>query len=71
MLEKYVYRNLERYGNCLLDKTVVETYGKKIIQNDLMKHGFKCRIKKITMRFRDRLGLHSMGEDDYIAEVIK
>ncbi len=45
MLDKYVYKNLNKYGNCVITMDDIKKYGKKKIINDLLKHGFKCSIR--------------------------
>ena len=47
MLENYVYRNLEKYGNCLISNHLIRKYGKNKILKDLQQHGFNCDIRVI------------------------
>jgi hypothetical protein len=45
MLESYIYRNLERYGNCIIGMQDIENYGEANIIKDLKKHEFKCSLR--------------------------
>lgn len=47
MLENYIYRNLDRYGNCLISNNLIRKYGKNKILKDLKQHGFDCDIRVI------------------------
>ena len=47
MLENYIYRNLDRYGNCLISNNLIRKYGKNKILKDLQQHGFNCDIRVI------------------------
>lgn len=45
MLDKYVYKTLKKYGNCVININDLKRYGKKKILKDLKEHGFNCEIK--------------------------
>lgn len=47
MLENYIYRNLDRYGNCLISNSLYKRLGKTKILKDLKQHGFNCDIRVI------------------------
>ena len=45
MLDRYVYRTLEKYGNCVIAIEDIKRYGKKKILKDLLEHGYNCSIR--------------------------
>ena len=47
MLENYIYRNLDRYGNCLISNNLIRKYGKNKILKDVKQHGFDCELRVI------------------------
>lgn len=47
MLDSYVYRNLLKYGNVIISINDVKRYGEKKILNDLLQHGFNCKMRII------------------------
>lgn len=47
MLDGYVYRTLEKFGNCVIGIQDIKRYGKRKIKKDLMDHGYNCSIKII------------------------
>lgn len=73
MLDKYVYRNLERYGNCVIGLQDLKKYGKKKILNDLLQHGFNCSIRVLGKEKEVSTYVHfgKFDEANVIVEVIK
>ena len=65
-MDEYVYRNLDKYGNCYIDYKTFKRKGKKGILKDLEEHGFKCSIRIETDHYSD-----TPGEKDVIIDVIK
>lgn len=47
MLDSYVYRNLGKYGNCIIGYNDLKRHGKSKILNDLKEHNFNCTIRII------------------------
>lgn len=45
MIEDFVYKLLEKYGNCVISIEDVKKYGKKKILKELEKNGYKCNIR--------------------------
>lgn len=69
-MEDWVYRNLEKYGNCFIDEKTYKRLGKENILCDLLRHGLKCdltKTKSLKQDFKD----NSLTETDYIINVIK
>ena len=69
-MEDWVYRNLEKYGNCFIDQNTYKRLGKTYILMDLMQHGFKCDIIKTTS-FKQDIKENMQPENDYIINVVK
>lgn len=69
-MEDWVYRNLEKYGNCFIDQNTYKRLGKTYILMDLMQHGFKCDIMKTTS-FKQDIKENMLTENDYIINVVK
>lgn len=69
-MEDWVYRNLEKYGNCFIDQNTYQRLGKTYILMDLMRHGFKCDIIKTTS-FKQDIEENMLTENDYIINVLK
>lgn len=40
-MDKYIYRNLREYGNCLIGYRIIKQYGEKAILDHLQEQGFK------------------------------
>ena len=55
MLESYIYRNLERYGNCLISNELYEKLGEKKILNDLKNHGLNCIINVVKIIEKNKM----------------
>lgn len=47
MLDDYVYKYLEKYGNTILSVNDLKRYGKTNIIKELSKHGYNCSISVI------------------------
>lgn len=72
MLDSYVYRNLLRYGNVIISINDVKRYGKKKILNDLLQHGFNCKMRIIGEDKRSIVYPNlNYSEQTVIIEVIK
>lgn len=69
-MEEYIYRNLDKYGNCYIDFKTYKKVGKKNMLNDLKKHGFECIIRKEKDHYADSSGI-AFTEEDLIIEVVK
>lgn len=53
ILDQYVYRNLEHFGNAMIGNKTYEKFGEEKILKDLEKHGFKCKFKIIDYHIKD------------------
>lgn len=69
-MEDWVYRNLDKYGNCFIDQNTYKRLGKHYILMDLMRHGFKCDIVNTTSLKQD-IKENAYVENDYIINVIE
>ena len=67
MLENYIYRNLDRYGNCLISNSLYKRLGKTKILKDLKQHGFDCEIRKIKTLEKKQMEL--IYEESIIVEI--
>lgn len=45
MLKDYVFDCLDRFGNTVISKKTYDTYGEKAILDELLQHGFNCKIR--------------------------
>ena len=68
-MEDWIYRNLDKYGNCFIDQNTYKRFGKNCILMDLMRHGFKCDIVKTTSLKQD-IKENTYVENDYIINVL-
>ena len=68
MLDNYIYKNIEKFGNCVISESDYKRKKTKIL-NELLKKGFNCKIRvvKIPM-FYEKKGYIDIS---YILEVIK
>lgn len=66
-MDEYVYKNLDRYGNCYINYKTFKRKGKKDILKDLEEHGFICEIRL------EKDSVTCIGEiiNDVIIEVIR
>lgn len=55
MLESYIYRNLDRYGNCLISNNLYKRLGKTKILEDLKLHGFDCEIRVVNTLEKNKI----------------
>lgn len=67
MLEPYIYRNLDRYGNCLISNSLYKRLGKTKILEDLKQHGFNCDIKVVKILEKNKIKF--VSEESVIVEV--
>lgn len=67
MLEPYIYRNLDRYGNCLISNSLYKRLGKTKILEDLKQHGFNCEIKVVKIFEKNKVKF--VSEESVIVEV--
>lgn len=67
MLESYIYRNLDRYGNCLISNSLYKRLGKAKILEDLKLHGFDCEIKVVKILEKNKIKF--VSEESVIVEV--
>lgn len=67
MLENYIYRNLDRYGNCLISNSLYKRLGKAKILEDLKLHGFDCEIKVVKILEKNKIKF--VSEESVIVEV--
>ena len=70
MLDKYIYRNLEKYGNALISESLYKKLGKSKILKILKEKGFNCNIKIIKLSYID-IFFNNQNDKDIIIEVIK
>lgn len=68
MSDNYIYKNIEKFGNCIISESDYKRKKTKIL-NELLKKGFNCKIRvaKIPM-FYEKKGYIDIT---YILEVIK
>jgi len=72
MLDSYVYRNLLKYGNCIIGYNDLKRHGKSKILNDLKEHNFNCTIRIIGDDRRSIVYPNlDFNEQTVIIEVIK
>ena len=72
MFESYVYRNLKKYGNCIISKSDYKRYGKNKILKELKENGFNCNIRIIKSKegkTNDPLRMSCYMEETIILEV--
>ena len=69
MLESYIYRNLDRFGNCLISNSLYKRLGKEKILNDLKEHGFNCTLEKRKSIAQGKLKTYE--DDVIIVEIIR
>ena len=69
MLESYIYKNLQRYGNCLISENLMKRIGKNKILKDLKEHGLDCTIE--VRKVADRKKYMTHIEEFVIIEVKK
>lgn len=68
MLDNYIYKNIEKFGNCIISESDYKRRKNKIL-NELMKKGFNCNIRVVkTPVFHEKKGYIDIT---YILEVIK
>lgn len=68
MLDNYICKNLEKFGNCIISESDYKRKKNKIL-NELMKRGFNCNIRVVkTPIFHEN---KSYNDITYILEVIK
>ena len=58
MLESYIYKNLQRYGNCLISENLMKRIGKNKILKDLKDHGLDCTIEVRKVADRKKYMTH-------------
>lgn len=72
LLDDYVYKNLNRYGNTVIHIDELKQHGESKILEDLKLHGFNCKIRELGY---DRVtGVYpdlKFNERTVIIEVIK
>lgn len=72
MFDKFVYRNLEKYGNTVISEEEYNRLGEDKILKHLKRKGFKCKIKiynhKIPNAFMNNF---FTDEKDIIIEVLE
>ena len=69
MLDNYIFRNLEKYGNALISESLYKKLGKSKILKILKEKGFNCNIRVVkTPIFHEN---KSYNDITYILEVIK
>ena len=72
MLDEYVYRNLRKYGNCVISERDYRRYTKTKILADLLEHGLKCDVRIIKGKegkINDPLRMRAYIEKTIILEV--
>ena len=69
-MEDWVYRNLQKYGNCFIDQNTYNRFGKNYILMDLKRNVIKCNIIKTTS-FKQDIKENMQPENDYIINVVK
>lgn len=72
LLDDYVYKNLNRYGNTVIHIDELKQHGKSKILEDLKLHGFNCNIR--TLGYDRVTGVYpdlKYNEKTVIIEVIK
>ena len=70
MLENYIYRNLDRYGNCLISNSLYKRLGKTKILEDLKQHGFNCDIRVIeTIETIEKNQIRTVIDKSTIVEI--
>lgn len=68
MSDNYIYKNIEKFGNCIISESDYKRRKNKIL-NELMKKGFNCKIRVVkTPIFHEK---KSYIDITYILEVIK
>ena len=68
MSDNYIYKNIEKFGNCIISESDYKRKKNKIL-NELMKKGFNCKIRVVkTPIFHEK---KSYIDITYILEVIK
>lgn len=70
LLPAWVYRNLERYGNCSIGNRIYTELGHDAILEDLKKHGFICQIRIASKKEPTEHFLHCREEQYTIIEVL-
>lgn len=69
-MEDYIYKNIEKYGNCYINCKTYKKIGKRNLLNDLKEHGYVCTIRKEKDHYADASGV-AFTEEDIIVEVIR
>lgn len=72
MLEDYVYKNLEMFGNTVISENAYNRLGEVKILKHLKKKGFKCRIKIYNHKIPNTVMPNVfIDEKDIIIEVLE
>ena len=69
LFDDYVYENLEKYGNTVINDNFYKKIGKKIVLSDLKNNGFDCEIKIYPHLIKDHCGLIIQNDNDIIIQV--
>ena len=72
MFDKFVYRNLEMYGNTVISEEEYKRFGETKILKHLKRKGFKCRIKVYNHKISNPIMQNIyIDEKDIIIEVLE
>ena len=71
MIDKYIYRNLKRYGNCYINEKTYRKIGEKRLLDMLKRKGFPCEIIIHKNKFYDFSGVFVEDDVDIILQIIK
>lgn len=67
-LDYYIYRNLQKYGNCYIDEDSYNKMGEKYILSELKKKDYDCIINCYKNVYYDKHDI-PLYDIDYIIEV--
>lgn len=59
MLDRYIYRNLDRYGNCLISNHLYKKLGKTKILEILKQNGYNCDLRVVKTLEKNKIRLIS------------
>lgn len=73
MLDKYVYKNLERFGNTVIGEEDYKKYGEEKILSNLKRHGLNCKFKIVEYHIKEawnQIDVKTVLDKTYIVEVV-
>lgn len=54
MLPEWVIRNLRKFGNCSINKSIIEKFGIDRVKDFLTKYGFSCNVNIYKKTFTEQ-----------------